>query len=126
MAAPAIVGSARLRRALEDDPAVGETLAAARRAPTAVFAIGLHGADSVHVASGYLDEAELAALSDAGAVGDVLGRFLTLEGRIALPSLDARQCGYRWTTCARSRWPSGWRREPAAARSPWPPCGPAA
>ena len=93
MAAPAIVGSARLRRALEDDPAVGETLAAARSAPTAIFGMGVHGADSVHVASGYLDEAELATLSDAGAVGDVLGRFLTLEGRIALPALDARTVG---------------------------------
>ena len=93
MAAPAIVGSARLRRALEDDPAVGETLAAARSAPTAIFGMGVHGADSVHVASGYLDEAELATLSDAGAVGDVLGRFLTLDGRIALPALDARTVG---------------------------------
>jgi deoxyribonucleoside regulator len=81
MAAPAIVGSAELRRALEDDPAVGETLAAARTAPTAVFGMGVHGPDSVHVASGYLDDAELAALSDAGAVGDVLGRF-TLDGRM--------------------------------------------
>ncbi len=93
MAAPAIVGSAELRRALEDDPAVGETLAAARNASTAVFGMGVHGPDSVHVASGYLDDAELAALSDAGAVGDVLGRFLTLDGRVALPTLDARTVG---------------------------------
>lgn len=93
MAAPAIVGSAELRRALEDDPAVGGTLAAARAAPTAVFGMGVHGPASVHVASGYLDEEELAALSAAGAVGDVLGRFLTLDGRIALPTLDARTVG---------------------------------
>ena len=55
--------------------------------------MGVHGPDSVHVASGYLDDAELAALSDAGAVGDVLGRFLTLDGRVALPTLDARTVG---------------------------------
>jgi deoxyribonucleoside regulator len=93
MAAPAIVGSPELRQALEGDPAVGETLAAAHAAPTAVFGMGVHGPDSVHVASGYLDEVELAALSDAGAVGDVLGRFLALDGGIALPSLDARTVG---------------------------------
>jgi deoxyribonucleoside regulator len=93
MAAPAIVGSPDLRRALEDDPAVGETLTAARAAPTAVFGMGVHGPGSVHVASGYLDEAELAALSDAGAVGDILGRFLALDGRIALAPLDARTVG---------------------------------
>jgi deoxyribonucleoside regulator len=93
MAAPAIVGRAGLRRALEADSAVGETLQAARRAPSAVFGMGLLGPDSVHVASGYLDAADLAKLQRAGAVGDVLGRFLTLEGRIALPALDERTVG---------------------------------
>jgi len=93
MAAPAIVGSAELRRALEADPAVGETLAAARSAPTAVFGMGVLGPDSVHVASGYLDDAEVAALEREGAVGDVLGRFLALDGTIALPALDDRTVG---------------------------------
>ena len=51
------------------------------------------GPDSVHVASGYLGDAELAALAAAGAVGDVLGRFLARDGRIALPSLDRRTVG---------------------------------
>jgi deoxyribonucleoside regulator len=93
MAAPAIVGSAELRRALEADAAVGETLAAARRAPTAVFGMGVLGPQSVHVASGYLDAGELAALGQAGAVGDVLGRFLAVDGAIALPGLDERTVG---------------------------------
>ena len=93
MAAPAIVGSAELRRALEADPAVGETLAAARQAPTAVFGMGVLGPDSAHVASGYLDDADVAALAGAGAVGDVLGRFLALDGRIAHPALDERTVG---------------------------------
>ncbi|HEY1168629.1 MAG TPA: sugar-binding domain-containing protein [Candidatus Limnocylindrales bacterium] len=93
MAAPAIVGSPELREALEKDPSVGETLAAARAAQTAVFGMGVLGPDSVHVASGNIGEADLAALADAAAVGDVLGRFLSLDGRIALPSLDRRTVG---------------------------------
>ncbi len=93
MAAPAIVGSAELRTALEADPAVGETLQAARRARSAVFGMGLLGPDSVHVASGYLSAADLRHLQRAGAVGDVLGRFLTLDGTIALPALDRRTVG---------------------------------
>ncbi len=93
MAAPAIVGSSELREALEGDAAVGETIAAARAAPTAVFGMGVLGPDSVHVASGYLDDAELTALKAAGAVGDILGRFLALDGRIASPALDARTVG---------------------------------
>ncbi len=93
MPAPAIVGSPELRDALEDDPSVGETLTAAREAGTAVFSMGLMGPESVHVASGYLGDADLAALAEAGAVGDVLGRFLSRDGRIALPSLDRRTIG---------------------------------
>lgn len=93
MPAPAIVGSARLRRALEADPAVSQPLKAARRAPSAVFGMGVMGPQSVHVASGYLDSKELRRLERAGAVGDVLGRFLTLEGAVALPALDARTVG---------------------------------
>jgi DNA-binding transcriptional regulator LsrR (DeoR family) len=34
-----------------------------------------------------------AKLRRAGAAGDVLGRFLTLDGRIALPALDERTVG---------------------------------
>jgi deoxyribonucleoside regulator len=91
--APAIVGSAGLREALEADPAVADTLKVARRARSAVFGMGLMGRRSVHVASGYLDGRELKRLEQAGAVGDVLGRFLTIEGEIALPALDERTVG---------------------------------
>jgi deoxyribonucleoside regulator len=93
MAAPAIVGSPELREALEGDASVGSTLAAARSAPTAVFGMGVMGPDSAHVASGYLSQADIAALEEAGAVGDVLGRFLSLDGRIALASIDRRTIG---------------------------------
>jgi deoxyribonucleoside regulator len=93
MPAPAIVGSPELREALEQDASVGETLAAARSAQTAVFSMGVLGTESVHVASGFIGDADLAALAEAGAVGDVLGRFLSLDGQIALPSLDRRTVG---------------------------------
>lgn len=93
VAAPAIVATPELREAIEADPAVGETLAAARAADTAVFGMGVIGPDSAHVASGVIGDAELAVLQDAGAVGDILGRFVALDGRIALPSIDARTIG---------------------------------
>ena len=93
MPAPAIVGTPELREALEADPAVAAPLKAARRAGSAVFGMGVMGADSVHVASGYLDKRDLRRLQKAGAVGDVLGRFITIDGRIALPSLDERTVG---------------------------------
>lgn len=93
MPAPAIVGSASLRLALEADPSVGDTLEAARRAPFAVFSLGVPTPHSVLVESGFLGDADRARLREAGAVGDVLGRFLTAHGRIALPDLDDRTVG---------------------------------
>ena len=36
---------------------------------------------------------DLRRLQTAGAVGDVLGRFITIDGKIALPSLDERTVG---------------------------------
>lgn len=93
LAAPAIVGSAELRVALEDDPAVGETLAAARNTQVAIFGLGVLTPDSVLVGSGYLAEQDLANLRSAGAVGDVVGRFLRADGAVALPELDERTVG---------------------------------
>jgi deoxyribonucleoside regulator len=45
------------------------------------------------VASGYLDAHDLRRLERAGAVGDVLGRFVTADGTVALPTLDRRTVG---------------------------------
>ncbi len=91
--APAIVGSAGLWMALEGDGAVRDALEAARRSTLAVFGLGILTRDSVLVGSGYLTEEDLANLGDAGAVGDVVGRFLDASGAIALPELDERTVG---------------------------------
>ena len=126
MSAPAIVGSAELRHALEADASVGETLEAARRAASAVFGMGVLGPDSVHVASGYVDARDLARLERAGAVGDVLGRFLTLQGRIALPALDDARWACPSTSSPPSRSRSAWPPAPARGPSPSPRSAPGA
>jgi deoxyribonucleoside regulator len=91
--APAIVGSAELRVALEEDGAIHHALEAARRTCLAVFGLGILTADSGLGGSGYLTEQDLAELRAAGAVGDVIGRFLDVTGVIALPELDERTVG---------------------------------
>ncbi len=93
LAAPAIVGNRELRIALEEDPAVGETLGAARLTAVAIFGLGILTRDSVLVGSGSLAEQDLAELERAGAVGDVIGRFLQPDGRIAIPDLNDRTVG---------------------------------
>jgi deoxyribonucleoside regulator len=93
LAAPAIVGSADLADALMADPALRETLDAARAAPTAVFGLGIPAQDSPHLASGFVDPDEQATLRAKGAVGDVMGRFLDADGAAAWPELDRRTVG---------------------------------
>lgn len=92
---PAIVGNPATRAVLEADPVIAGILDVARAAPVACFGMGPMASRSVHVDSGYLDAGEIAALQRAGAVGDVLGRFLDAEGRIVSPELDARTIGLR-------------------------------
>jgi deoxyribonucleoside regulator len=72
---------------------VGGTLEAARRAPFAVFSLGIPTPESVLVESGFVGSSDRKRLREAGAVGDILGRFLTPDGRIALPDLDERTVG---------------------------------
>jgi deoxyribonucleoside regulator len=91
--APAIVGSAALRVALEEEGVMRHALEAARHTSLAVFGLGILTRDSVLVGSGYLTEQDLADLEAAGAVGDVIGRFLDVTGAIALPELDERTVG---------------------------------
>lgn len=93
LAAPAIVGSPELRVALERDPSVGSTIETARAASTAVFSLGILTLDSVLVGSGYLSESDVNELEAAGAVGDILGRFLRADGQIASPALNKRTVG---------------------------------
>lgn len=93
LAAPAIVGNRELRIALEKDSAVGETLDAARATAIAIFGLGVLTRESVLVGSGYLTEQDLADLQRAGAVGDVVGRFLLADGTIASHELDDRTVG---------------------------------
>jgi len=92
---PAIVGNPATRTVLEEDPVIAGILEIARKAPVACFGMGPMTTRSVLVDSGYLDAGEIAALQRAGAVGDVLGRFLDAEGRIVSPELDARTIGLR-------------------------------
>ncbi len=92
--APAILGRAETRAALEADPVIASALDLARRAPLVAFGMGAM-ADSVLAASGYVSDADIARLTAAGAVGDILGRFLDAHGRIVDAGLDARTLGLR-------------------------------
>lgn len=90
---PAIVGRPGTRAALEDDPIVARVLALADAAPVVCFGMGELSENSILVASGYLAPQDVPRLRARGAVGDILGRFITASGQIADEGLDARTIG---------------------------------
>jgi deoxyribonucleoside regulator len=90
---PAIVGRAETRLVLEQDPVIESVLALGREAPVVCFGLGGMSPDSVLVQSGSIREADIARLRKAGAVGDILGRFLDKTGTVVDPALDARTIG---------------------------------
>jgi deoxyribonucleoside regulator len=92
---PAILGSRSTRIALEQDPIIERVLELAEEATVACFGLGGLSHQSVLAASGYLGEIDLARLRRLNSVGDILGRFVDADGRIADQQLDDRTLGLR-------------------------------
>jgi deoxyribonucleoside regulator len=90
---PAVVGERLTREVLERDRIVADVLSLARSAPVLCYSMGALGQDAALVQSGNVTPAEIAALARAGAVGDVLGRFVDARGEIVDERLDARTIG---------------------------------
>lgn len=96
---PAILGHAATRVALEQDPTISSVLELGRRAPVICFGMGSMAPDSVLLQSGFVSEAEQAALKAKGAVGDILSRYIDANGTIVDPALDARTIGLELRFC---------------------------
>jgi deoxyribonucleoside regulator len=90
---PSILEQVETKRAIEADRSVRQVLAQAENADTFLFSAGPTSERSIHLHSGYIDLADIARLQAKGAVGDVLGRYITAEGGIADPELDERTLG---------------------------------
>ncbi len=78
--APAHVESERMRDELLRQPAVSETLRAAARASIALVGIGGTDDGCTMVRSGCFSVEEIRRLREAGAVGDVLGNYVDVDG----------------------------------------------
>ncbi|HET7263892.1 MAG TPA: sugar-binding domain-containing protein [bacterium] len=78
---PTIVDSPALCRAIASDRTISEVLKAGRRATKAIFGIGAASDRAAMVRVGMLRPALMARLRARGAVGDILGRFIDVEGR---------------------------------------------
>jgi deoxyribonucleoside regulator len=90
---PAILEHAATKAAIESDRTVAGVMQLAGSATAFLFSAGVAGESSVLVESGYLTSADVDALVERGAVGDVVGRFIDASGAIVDPVLDARTVG---------------------------------
>lgn len=87
--APAYVESAEMRDRLLDQEAISHTLRLAARASVALVGIGGTDEGCTMVRSGCLSPEEIGRLAREGAVGDVLGNYVNIEGRlISAPHRD--------------------------------------
>ena len=83
--APAYVDDAADRERFREQDAIAVTLDAAARANLALVGIGSVDDGCTMVRSGCLSPAEISRLRDQGAVGDILGNYVDIDGRI-IPS----------------------------------------
>lgn len=90
---PAVLGARITREVLERDRIVADVLRLARSAPVLCFSMGALREDTALVLSGNVTPAEIARLARAGAVGDILGRYVDAHGNIVDEALDARTVG---------------------------------
>ena len=90
---PAIVEREDTKRALEKDKGVAGVLTQAESSDTFLLSAGPATDVSIHLQSGYITHSDIARLQELGAVGDVWGRYITAEGRIADDALDRRTLG---------------------------------
>lgn len=104
---PAIVGKKSTRDVLEEDPIIERVLTLAKQADVVCFGMGGITHESVLLSSGYLDEADIDRLKDAGAVGDILGRFVDREGTIVDTAIDDRTVGLRLEFLKTKQWSIG-------------------
>jgi DNA-binding transcriptional regulator LsrR (DeoR family) len=80
--APAYVENAEMRDRLLEQEAISHTLDLAGQANVALVGIGGTDDGCTMVRSGCLSTDEIAWLTDQGAVGDVLGNYVDVEGRL--------------------------------------------
>jgi len=88
--APTVVSSRELYHMLLKEAPVAEALERARHCDIALQSVGALDRDALLYKAGYLNDADLEAIKEAGVVGDVLGHFVDCDGEPVPNHLDER------------------------------------
>jgi DNA-binding transcriptional regulator LsrR (DeoR family) len=97
MPVPFIANSERDRRVLESQIGVTDVIAMAKRAPLYLAGIGEVSVQGFLATGGMVDEAEIEDARTAGAVGEVLGHFFSIDGKHVQNSISDRALAPRLT-----------------------------
>jgi deoxyribonucleoside regulator len=84
---PGFAPSAEIADNFLSSGSVSSTLDLARAADVVIVAVGVVGPESLLITAGYLDAAAMDALIDAGAVGEVFGRYFDAGGTEVMPDV---------------------------------------
>jgi deoxyribonucleoside regulator len=90
LVAPMLVDRPEIKDSLLTDSRIAATLDLASRTTVALFGVGNVSEQSSLYKAGYVDDAMLAHLLAAGAVGDICGRFFDAEGVPCAPDIAER------------------------------------
>ena len=82
MAAPVYAPDARTRDALVNHPGIREVFEHSQRLDLALLSVGDLSPESTHSTFRLLERGELASLERAGAIGDILCRFINAKGQV--------------------------------------------
>lgn len=84
---PGFAPSAEIADNFLSSGSVSSTLDLARAADVVIVAVGVVGPESLLITAGYLDAAAMDALIEAGAVGEVFGRYFDADGNEVMPDV---------------------------------------
>jgi lsr operon transcriptional repressor len=88
---PIVASTPTLAAALRAEPTIQQVLELARTLPYAIVGVGTPAPDSTLVRNGYLSAADARVLAGRGVVGDILGQFFDIDGKVLdLPIHDRR------------------------------------
>ena len=90
LAAPALVDSAKTRKALIERCGLNEVLGKSTKMDMALVSVGSMSAQATAFRIGFLSEAERRSLLAKGAVGDLLYNFFDADGRLLKHSINDR------------------------------------
>lgn len=91
--APSIVDSREIRDAIMSDGRFRSTFEIAQKASKALLGIGEATEDAILVKTGFINASKMAELRLKGAVGDLLGRFFDIDGRLIEDDINDRVIG---------------------------------